>query len=111
MVVGTGAAPVASVVVVAPVGVVVAPAAVVVVAAAAHTGVVIVLVSRVTAPLRASNRPSIVAPVVAVIDVSASTLPIEVRVVPSVAELPTCQNTLHALRAADDDDVAGRRRS
>lgn len=70
---------------------------VVVVDAAAHTGVVIVLVSRVTAPLRANSRPAIVAPVVAVIDVRASTLPTRCEPVPSVAELPICQNTLQAL--------------
>jgi hypothetical protein len=88
----------ADVVDVAPalVGVVVAPATVVV-AAAAQTGVVIVLVSRVTAPLRARSRPAMVAPVVAVIDVMASTLPTRCDPVPSVAEEPICQNTLQAV--------------
>jgi hypothetical protein len=55
-----------------------------------------VLSSRVTAPLRASARPEMVAPVVAEIDVRARMLPAKVELVPSVAELPTCQKTLHA---------------
>jgi len=54
------------------------------------------LVSRVTAPLRARARPFRVAPVVSEIDVSARTLPANALAGPSVAELPTCQNTLHA---------------
>ncbi|HEY5478118.1 MAG TPA: hypothetical protein VIJ84_00730, partial [Gaiellaceae bacterium] len=56
----------------------------------AHVAFVMVFVSSVTAPLRASNRPSIVAPVVAVMDVRARTLPRKVEPVPSVAELPIC---------------------
>ena len=60
----------------------------------AHCALVIVLLSSVTAPLRARSRPSTVAPVVTVIDVSAKMLPLNVVVVPSVAELPTCQKTL-----------------
>jgi len=55
-----------------------------------------VLVSRVTAPLRARRRPWIVAVVVALIDVRARTVPTNVEAVPRVAELPTCQYTLHA---------------
>src|ERR1035437_1198651 len=55
-----------------------------------------VLVSIVTAPFLASNRPETVAPVVAVIQVSANTVPNRFEVVPSVAELPICQKTLHA---------------
>ena len=74
----------------------VAPEAVVVVAAA-HTGVVIVLWSSVTAAFRASRRPTMVAPVSAVIADSARTLPIRCEPVPRVAELPTCQNTLQAV--------------
>jgi hypothetical protein len=54
-----------------------------------------VLVSRVTAPLRAMARPLTVAFVVKVTLVSAMMVPRNVVVVPSVAELPTCQNTLH----------------
>jgi hypothetical protein len=37
-----------------------------------------------------------VAPVVAVIDAMAIIVPTKTELVPSVAELPTCQNTLHA---------------
>src|SRR5215213_4434955 len=51
------------------------------------------LVSRVTAPLRASRRPFRPAPVVMVMLVSASTLPVNELPVPNVAELPTCQKT------------------
>jgi hypothetical protein len=40
-----------------------------------HTGFVIVFESRVTAPLRANSRPSIVALVLAAIDVSARIVP------------------------------------
>ena len=57
----------------------------------------IVLVSRVTEALRASNRPVTVAPVVAAMDVNANTVPTNTEFVPSVAELVTCQNTLHGL--------------
>ncbi len=60
-------------------------------------GWVIVLVSRLTWPLRASTRPDTVVPVCTEIEVSARTEPTNVVLVPSVAELPTCQNTLHAL--------------
>nr|WP_246507058.1 hypothetical protein [Actinocrinis puniceicyclus] len=61
-----------------------------------HTGRVTVLVSSDTCPLRASSLPVMLAPVVAVMDVRARMLPLKVEFVPSVAELPTCQNTLHA---------------
>jgi hypothetical protein len=50
--------------------------------------------SSVTAPLRASARPSTVSSVVTVIDCKARMLPWNMEPVPSVAELPTCQNTL-----------------
>jgi len=63
----------------------------------AHAGRLTVLESSVTAPLRASSRPSTNAPVFAVIDVKASTDPTKTEAVPSVAELPTCQKTLQAL--------------
>lgn len=53
------------------------------------------LVSIVTAPFRASVRPATVAPVVTVMLVRARMLPENRLSVPSVAELPTCQNTLH----------------
>src|SRR4029077_3061906 len=59
-------------------------------------GVVIVLVSNVTAPFRANALPSSVAPVASVIDVRASMFPLKTEVVPKVAELPTCQKTLAA---------------
>ena len=58
---------------------------------------VIVFVSRVTAPVRASSRPGTVAPVVAVTDCCARTVPWNWAPVPTVAELPTCQKTLHEL--------------
>jgi hypothetical protein len=51
-------------------------------------------VSRFTAPFRASALPAIVAPVFMVIVVSAITFPTIALPVPSVAELPTTQNTL-----------------
>ena len=60
-------------------------------------GLVIVFESRVTAPSRASSRPCTSAFVVAVIDARAMIVPTKSVPVPSVAELPTCQNTLHGL--------------
>ena len=59
-------------------------------------GAVIVSSSRVTAPFRASARPATVSPVCTEIDVRARMLPVKAEPVPSVAELPTCQNTLQA---------------
>ena len=64
--------------------------------AAAHVGVVMVFESKVTAPFRASTRPLTCAPVVSVTDVKARIFPLKAELVPSVAELPTCQKTLHA---------------
>jgi hypothetical protein len=52
-----------------------------------------VLVSMVTAPLRASARPVTTVPVVRVMLVKAMMLPMKTVFVPRVAELPTCQNT------------------
>src|SRR5205814_85487 len=49
-----------------------------------------------TAPLRARARPLRVAPFVKVMEVSATMFPLKVEDVPSVAELPTCQNTFLA---------------
>ncbi|HQU25873.1 MAG TPA: hypothetical protein PLS29_02445, partial [Acidimicrobiales bacterium] len=69
---------------------------VVVVGDVEQTGTVTWLSSRVTAPFRARTRPLTVAPVSSVTDVRASTVPAKLVVVPRVAELPTCQNTLHA---------------
>jgi len=62
----------------------------------AQLALVIVFVSNVTAPLRASRRPWKVAPVVAVIEVNARTLPTNREPVTKVAELPICQTTLQA---------------
>jgi hypothetical protein len=59
-----------------------------------HVDLVMVFVSRVTAPLRAKSLPSTVAPVVAVMLVSARMVPRNLVPVPRVAELPTCQKTL-----------------
>jgi hypothetical protein len=55
-----------------------------------------VLASKVTDPFRASARPSTFVPVFTVIEVKARMLPLKREVVPSVAELPTCQKTLQA---------------
>ncbi len=63
---------------------------------AAQFGFEMVLWSRVTAPLRASRRPRTVALVWALIEVRARIVPTKVEFVPRVAELPTCQKTLHA---------------
>lgn len=62
----------------------------------AQKGAVTVLVSNVTAPLRASSRPSTVAVVFAVIEVKARIVPTKVDPTPSVADVPTCQKTLQA---------------
>jgi hypothetical protein len=83
-------------VVVVDLTVVVVGAAVVVVADARHVGTVIVLASMVTAPFRASSRPTTVAPVSSVIDVNARVVPTRLVLVPSVSELPTTQKTLQA---------------
>lgn len=56
---------------------------------------VMVLWSKLTAPLRARTRPFRLAPVVIVMDVSATTLPFSEVFVPKVAELGTCHQTLH----------------
>src|ERR1035437_5968340 len=53
--------------------------------------------SNVTAPFRASALPSRFTPVVIVMDVSARMFPLKSELVPSVAELPTCQKTLQAV--------------
>lgn len=62
----------------------------------AQVVLVTVLVSRVTAPLRARTRPFTVAPVVRVIEVRAKIFPLKAEPVPRVAELPTCQKMLQA---------------
>jgi hypothetical protein len=53
-------------------------------------------VSNVTAPVRAKALPFNTAPVVSVMDARAIMVPLMLVCVPSVAELPTCQNTLEA---------------
>jgi hypothetical protein len=62
----------------------------------AQLEVVIVFVSRFTAPVLASSLPWIVAAVFAVIVAEAMIVPTKLVPVPSVAEEPTCQKTLHA---------------
>src|SRR5450830_1262940 len=56
---------------------------------------VTMLVSSVTAPFRARVCPETLALVFKVMLVSARMLPASFVLVPRVAELPTCQNTLH----------------
>jgi hypothetical protein len=63
----------------------------------AHSGRLMTLLSRVTAPLRASRRPSTVAPMSAEMDVKARMVPWKAVRVPSVAEDDTCQKTLQGL--------------
>jgi hypothetical protein len=53
-----------------------------------------VLVSIVTAPFRANALPDTLAPVVRLMLVSARMFPMNAVRVPSVAELPICQNAL-----------------
>jgi hypothetical protein len=74
---------------------VVAVVAVVVVVVVGQFGAMMLLSSRLTWPLRASTRPATVDCVCTVASVSARMLPTNVVSVPSVAELPTCQKTLH----------------
>lgn len=59
--------------------------------AVAQPGMVKTFVSSATCPFRASALPWTVVPVVAVMEVRARMLPLNVDAVPSVAELPTCQ--------------------
>jgi hypothetical protein len=63
---------------------------------ARQVGDVMVLPCSVTPPLRARARPFNEAPVANEIDVRARMLPTNDVVVANVAELPTCQKTLHA---------------
>lgn len=56
---------------------------------------VTVLLNSVTAPDLAIARPLTVAPVPREIDACARIVPLNTDAVLSVAELPTCQNTLH----------------
>jgi hypothetical protein len=61
----------------------------------AHAAGLTALSSNVTAPLRANALPDILVPVLSVMLVSARIFPTKVEFVPSVAELPTCQESLH----------------
>ncbi len=61
-----------------------------------HAGRVIVLLSRLTVPFRASTRPSTVVPACRLTEVNARMLPTKLVSAPSVADVPTCQNTLQA---------------
>jgi hypothetical protein len=81
------------------VGVAAVPAAAVVVvvgASAAQVGTEMTLSLRVTAPVWAKTRPSTRAPELRVTEAKARIVPTNDVVLPSVAELPTCQKTLHA---------------
>src|ERR1700712_242840 len=62
-----------------------------------HVGEVITLAGRLTAATLARKRPWRAAPVFMVMLWSAITVPTKELPVPNVAELPTCQNTLHGL--------------
>lgn len=62
-----------------------------------QSGLVITLLSSVTAPARASTRPWTVAPVFSVAEVCARIVPMKLVVLSRVADDPTCQYTLHAL--------------
>jgi hypothetical protein len=97
-----GVAPPVDVVVPAPVVVVAGAVVVVVGDETLQVGDVIVLSSSVTAPFCASARPSKVAPVFIEIDAKARMLPTNDVVVPTVAELPTCQKTLQAWTPPDN---------
>ena len=59
-----------------------------------------VFVSIVTAPTSAMRLPATVERAVAVMLVIARTFPTNFVLVPSVAELPTCQNTFEPVQAA-----------
>ena len=59
-------------------------------------GLPMVLVSNVTAPVRAKALPFSAAPVVSVTEAWARMVPLKIELVPRVAELPTCQKTLAA---------------
>jgi hypothetical protein len=78
----------------------------------AHTALLTMFVSNVTAPDCASTLPSMLAPVVTVMDACAMMVPLKIELVPSVAELPICQKTLHAwaplmrLTELDEDVVS-----
>ena len=60
-------------------------------------GTVTLLDSKVTSPFRASALPFSLAPVASVTEANAIMVPLKSAVVPSEAELPTCQKTLSAV--------------
>jgi hypothetical protein len=62
-----------------------------------HGELVMVSLIKVTVPFRASARPLIFTPLFIVMDVRARMVPTKVEPDPSVAELVTCQKTLHEL--------------
>ena len=71
-----------------------------------QVGRTMMLVSRLTAPPRARSRPATtLVPVCAVTEVNARMVPAKVVLVPSVAELPTCQKTLHAWASPSSSTV------
>ena len=74
-----------------------ADSVVLVVGTAAHGTLLTTLVSIVTAPVCAKALPFRVAPVFKVMLASARIFPTNAVVVPRVAELPTCQNTLQTV--------------
>jgi hypothetical protein len=77
-------------------GVVVVVVVVVVGPGGAQVGTEMTLSFRVTAPVCAKTRPSTLAPESSVTEANARIVPTKDVVLPSVAELPTCQKTLQA---------------
>lgn len=71
----------------------------------AQLEVVMVLSSSVTAAVCASSLPWIVAAVLAVIEADAMIVPTKCVPLPSVAEEPTCQKTLHACAPLTSETV------
>ena len=71
-------------------------AVVVSVTVSTHKSLTMVFEASVTAPLRANNWPSKVAPALAVMVVKAKTCPAKILFAPKVAEDSTCQKTLQA---------------
>ncbi len=61
-----------------------------------HVARVMVSASNVTEAVRANTRPTTVTLFSTWMDVDARMFPLKVELVPSVAELPTCQKTLQA---------------
>lgn len=79
----------------------------VVVEAAPHVSTTLMLlVTKVTAPVSAMREPSTFAPVLAVTEACARIMPLNVDPVPSDADDPTCQMTLHAWAPLIKDTLA-----